>query len=161
MSNKLVSGRLSYKPKSKNISMQNKKTHKQKTTTIIKVSSHACLLFCFSENQTPPYTSTLRQFQLCLFVGWKRIYLAVTRTGNLCRSIVMLSPFLWNSWNIIYLQLEMDYETRISNLMRSYRYRILHLLKRNMIYLQLEMYYETRIRLICDHIVTIIYINFI
>ena len=43
------------------------------------------------------YTSTLRQFQLFLLVGWKRMYLAGTGVGNLCWSIVLLLPSLWNT----------------------------------------------------------------
>ncbi len=47
------------------------------------------------------YTSTLRQFQSFCWVGLKRMYLADTGTDNLCRSTVVLSPCLWNSFKTI------------------------------------------------------------
>jgi len=44
------------------------------------------------------YASTLRQFHLCLLIGWKRMYFADTVIGNLCRSIVAPLPSLWNTF---------------------------------------------------------------
>ena len=62
----------------------------------LKGMKKTCVLF--TGLLASPYISTLRQFHLYRFVGWKRIYLAETDTGNLCWSTILLPPCLLNSY---------------------------------------------------------------